>query len=557
MIRSKFPLFSLLILWAALLSSCSHFTAISTGRALELKRLAESGDAGAQLMYAQLLDEGAGVPRDITAAVGWYRISAEHGNAAACFELARLQLLGKASALTNNDAVRLLFRAGETGDTRAQALLGALFLTGKGNEEFTAQVKKAKGNAEKGDAAGLYVYGWMLRNGAGVPCSPVEAQRWLGKGAKKGDGRSMLLLGDMTFNGEVAPKNTTAALLWYEKAAVLGNQTAVARLAALHGFGVDGTIQLSIAASPHRAAFAHEYRTLQLDFAERMGQTDQGAALVAARRLLELDPSDRDARDLVERLWNVKNTQLATLFAQADQQLLTGELSPFLKTLLGIMSLNPDEMRLRDLVGNYWFRLDETIRTAEKDGLDILHALESFDTPESVRRNQAKIQKLIAAFNESVNKGLKAIPADPRISSLVHRFDRVTVSLAKKREDYREEHGEERREERKEVAMDSSESQFNKGQTQLAQGKFDSAAKLFEKLTRTQGYKNVAGAYVYLGIISLARINQSKIKEATRLRLKGVTSFQNALRFDSNIALPKDYLKYKDIFEEAKTSLKH
>jgi tetratricopeptide (TPR) repeat protein len=237
---------------------------------------------------------------------------------------------------------------------------------------------------------------------------------------------------------------------------------------------------------------------------------------------------------------------------QAEQQISSGEVRAFTANLATIITLNPDELRLRDLVGRYWLRIDETVRKTEKEALEIIHALEGFETPESVRKNQGRIQKLIAAFHETIEKGVKESSGDASLTVLVQRFERVTAALAKKREEHREEH----REVRKEEAADSGEAVFRKGISLLEGGQFDAAAKLFEKLARTQGYQNVAGAYVYLGITSLARTNQSKVNEAKKLRLKGIASFQNALRFDRKVTLPAGYLKFKDIFEEARSSLK-
>ena len=97
---------------------------------------------------------------------------------------------------------------------------------------------------------------------------------------------------------------------------------------------------------------------------------------------------------------------------------------------------------------------------------------------------------------------------------------------------------------------------MKKGQTLLDSGKFDEAAGIFDKLTRTHGNNRIAMAYVYLGITTLARINPAKVIEAKKLRLKGINSFQNALRFDRSVSLPAGYGKFKDEFAEALKRLK-
>ena len=71
-----------------------------------------------------------------------------------------------------------------------------------------------------------------------------------------------------------------------------------------------------------------------------------------------------------------------------------------------------------------------------------------------------------------------------------------------------------------------------------------------------RGFQNIAGAYLYLGISHLARIDPADVNEARKLHLKGLASFQNALRFDNDISLPEGYDKYQTVFEEARDTLR-
>lgn len=469
-------LYFLFILCALLQSACSHIPGLRSDTVAEIKQLAVGSDAQAQLLLAHLLEEGAGLPQDLNAALGWYRKSADQENPDACVELAKLQLSGKVAAQDGYNAVGLLFKAGKAGNTEAQALLGALFLVGKGKQEFVSQVKLARNGTEKGDNHAQYTLGWILREGAGAPRSPSDAQFWLTKAAKQGNAAAALLLGDMALNGEAGQKETAAAIRWLENAAAGGEHAAVARLSLLQGKEKHDSRQLL--APRKRRDFEDGYRRLQLEFAENQAVTDPDSALVAIRRLLALDPEDKEALNRAERLKGAGGKQLAPLFVKAEQQITATEFRSFTQSLARIIALNPPEMRLRELNAHYW-----------------LH------------------------------------------------FERVTAAMEKKREELKEERA------------DSGDSVFKKGISLMEKGRFDAAAKLFEKLAKTPGYSNVAGAYIYLGISSLARINMSKVNEAKKLRLKGIASFQNALRFDRKATLPDGYVKYRDIFEEASRSL--
>jgi tetratricopeptide (TPR) repeat protein len=112
------------------------------------------------------------------------------------------------------------------------------------------------------------------------------------------------------------------------------------------------------------------------------------------------------------------------------------------------------------------------------------------------------------------------------------------------------------REEKRKEAAETPDALMKKGQALLDSGRFDEAAGIFDKLTRIHGNKRIAMAYVYLGITTLARINPAKVIEAKQLRLKGIASFQNALRFDRGVSLPAGYGKYKNQFAEALKQLK-
>jgi tetratricopeptide (TPR) repeat protein len=242
------------------------------------------------------------------------------------------------------------------------------------------------------------------------------------------------------------------------------------------------------------------YYQLQKDFISTFEKTEPLAALTAVRRLKEQFPSDVELSQLETKLTELTANQLNPAVLQAEQALANGDQDTFRNRLGQIMSVEFKEQQLRDLLVLYWRRVDAVARRAEKE------AKEAKDV-----------------------KDAKEV-------------------IVKKRD--------EAREEKRKEAVETPDTQLKKGQALLDSGKFDEAAGIFEKLTRIHGNKRIALAYVYLGITTLARINPAKVIEAKKLRLKGISSFQNALRFDRAISLPVGYGKFKDQFAEALKQLK-
>jgi tetratricopeptide (TPR) repeat protein len=222
--------------------------------------------------------------------------------------------------------------------------------------------------------------------------------------------------------------------------------------------------------------------------------------LTAVRRLKEQFPSDAELSQWETRLTELAASQLNPLVLQAEQALSNGDQDLFRNRLGQIMSVEFKEQQLRDLLALYWRRADTAARRVEKEAKEAREAREAKEV------------------------------------------------IVKKRD--------EAREEKRKEAAEAPDAQLKRGQALLDGGRFDEAAGIFEKLTRTRGNKRIATAYVYLGIATLARINPAKVIEAKKLRLKGIASFQNALRFDRAISLPAGYGKFKDQFAEALKQLK-
>ena len=481
----------LLLLFTMLLAACAHPVGPFFSDPLAtITGQAEQGDAQAQLYLAHLLEEGAGTARDNKAAALWYSKSSALGNPKAAYGLAGMHLAGTAVPENESVTVRLLFAAAEKGDSRAQVLLGGLYVAGKSKNEFATQLNHNRRQAAQGELRAMYNLGWMSREGAGLPCSMSNAQSWLTKAAEKGFAPAARLLGDIFLAGDGVPKDVSAALHWYGVGADRGDRSSLRHLAELNKLGFVGAAPVLAYSESPADETSRAYYQLQMKYISSSESKEPLAALTAQRRLKEQFPADVELSQLETRLTELSANQLNPLILQAEQALSNGNQDTFRNRLGQIMSVEFKEQQLRDLLALHWRRVDTAARRAEKEAKEV---------------------------------------------------------LVKKRDEAREE---------KRNEPETPDALMKKGQALLDSGRFDEAAGIFEKLTRTHGNKSIAMAYVYLGITTLARINPAKVIEAKKLRLKGITSFQNALRFDRAVSLPAGYGKFKDQFAEALKQLK-
>ena len=85
---------------------------IYTGPSLDEARLkAESGDAAAQVQLGDAYDTGAGVKRDVAAAIKWYRRAAEQGDPVAQVNLGGMY--GRGNRVVKDEAEKAKARAAE------------------------------------------------------------------------------------------------------------------------------------------------------------------------------------------------------------------------------------------------------------------------------------------------------------------------------------------------------------------------------------------------------------------------------------------------------------
>ena len=283
-----------------------------------------------------------------------------------------------------------------------------------------------------------------------------------------------------------------------------------------------------------------------------------GMALRACQRISEVDEAFRDVSNTCDVLRKQISEKMNPGIQEAASALRQKDWDKFRVLLSPLLTPDFDEGQLRRLIASAWRLIEEETRAKEKIAQEQLRAIEAAERSAAYRKkNMHQIFKLINTFKATVAEGLRDNPEDAALLSLARKGNKVIASLQQKMKPSRpiEEKIVADLPEETEEDIEPGEDEYQRAQMLFNNGRFEEAANLFDKTTKIRGSKYIAPAYLYLGISHLARINPANINEARKLHLKGLSSFQNALRFDDNIALPAGYDKYQPVFYEAKERL--
>jgi uncharacterized protein len=123
----------------------------------------------------------------------------------------------------------------ESGDARAQAVLGEMYSTGKGVDQDYR--KAAEWWSRSTLPAAQYNVGVLYEQGKGVPKSMSEAAKYYRAAADAGFAQAQYNLGVFYEQGRGLPQDAGQAAKWYRKAANQGHADAQFNLAALYGMG--------------------------------------------------------------------------------------------------------------------------------------------------------------------------------------------------------------------------------------------------------------------------------------------------------------------------------
>jgi len=107
----------------------------STKDLSEYQRLAESGDADAQVDLGYFYENGRGVPKDYLAAFRWYLAAAEQGNSYGEFAVGEMYETGRGVRQDDHQAYEWYLKAALQGDDKAQFNLASLYQEGRGVEQ--------------------------------------------------------------------------------------------------------------------------------------------------------------------------------------------------------------------------------------------------------------------------------------------------------------------------------------------------------------------------------------------------------------------------------------
>ena len=174
---------------------------------LEIEAAAKSGDTGAQVSLAIILEMGGNdilsksteiqkQPADPIKALFWYRKAAERGNAFAQNNLAVMLYYGRGVETNKAEAIKWLTASAEQGETAAQANLALHFMQieigGVAYPRYEEAAKWYRMAAEGGDWYSQYDIGRAYESGLGVIRDRVEALKWYYLSASRGRERARL-----------------------------------------------------------------------------------------------------------------------------------------------------------------------------------------------------------------------------------------------------------------------------------------------------------------------------------------------------------------------------
>jgi TPR repeat protein len=210
--------------------------AVETNNAgsVELRRLAERGDAEAQARLGWMYLNGEGIPLDFAEGVRWTRLAANQHLARAQFCLGLLYQHGQGVSQDNVEAVKWYRLAAEQGLAQAQFNLGDAFLYGKGvPQNHTEAAKWYHICADQGLASAQYNLGRMYFFGHGVTKDQAAAMKWLRLAAEQDYTISQNFIGTVYANED----NYNEAAKWFRRASEKGDPDGQYKLAGLYHVG--------------------------------------------------------------------------------------------------------------------------------------------------------------------------------------------------------------------------------------------------------------------------------------------------------------------------------
>jgi hypothetical protein len=197
--------------------------------AAALQAAAEGGDARAAYLLGQVHEYGlAGRARRPAEAARWYGVAAEAGNAWAQFRLAQLLNTGAGVPRDRARALRLTLAAAESGHARAAHNAGTLYLSGQGVPRDAGEgLRWLTVAAENGVPEAQYNLGLMHYRGEGAPRRLHDALVWMRQAAQNGYAPAQKAVGRLYMTGlDTMGQDLAEARTWLTPVAAAGDREA-------------------------------------------------------------------------------------------------------------------------------------------------------------------------------------------------------------------------------------------------------------------------------------------------------------------------------------------
>lgn len=197
---------------------------------------AQSGDASAQTLVAEMMSRGFGIARDEKTAAFWYQQAAEGGDAVAMFKFALILMEGKFVTRDKVKADDFMRRAAEAGNASAQFNWGQILVSeNPGPKGLMLALPFYEKSAEQGIADAQYAVSQIYWSMKDVPAEKkAKARDWLMRAAKAGYDTAQVDLGIWLVNGFGGERNLDEGFRWLYGAAQRGNVVAQNKVAHLY-----------------------------------------------------------------------------------------------------------------------------------------------------------------------------------------------------------------------------------------------------------------------------------------------------------------------------------
>lgn len=201
---------------------------------------AKNGDPAAQVLVAEILSRGLGVPLNAAEAAKWYAAAAEQGMPEAQFQYALMLLDGRFVKKDEKQAHALMQAAAEAGNRLAQFNFAQLLVS---EDSGAMGLVRAVPYYERAAATGLpdaqYAMAQIYANGVGgKEKDDVRARRLLAQAALQNYDTAQYDLGGWLIDGRGGKRDLKAGFGWIKRAADGGNVAARNRLAKLYMGGI-------------------------------------------------------------------------------------------------------------------------------------------------------------------------------------------------------------------------------------------------------------------------------------------------------------------------------